>query len=50
MNDTSRVNVFQSTQDLVQKVLDELFFERSGSEETVQVGTEQFSDKVATGC
>jgi hypothetical protein len=43
---TSRVNVFEPTQDLVQKVLDELLFERARCEETMQVCTEEFGDKV----
>lgn len=47
MNHASRVNILQTSQDLVQKVLDELFFERSGSKETVQVGSEEFGDEVA---
>jgi hypothetical protein len=41
------VDVLETTQDLVQKVLDKLLFERARGEETVQVGTEQFGDKVA---
>jgi hypothetical protein len=34
-------------QDLVEEVLDELLLERSGGEEAVQVGAEQFGDKIA---
>ena len=62
VDDPCRVYVFQaalslsaclysflgwSYQDLVEEVLDELFLERSGSKETMKVGTEKLSDEVA---
>ena len=47
MDDTSGVDVFQPSEDLIQEVLDELLFERSGREESVKIGTEELGDKVA---
>jgi hypothetical protein len=47
MHNSSRVDVFQTTQDLVQEVLDELLFERTRCEKTVQIGTKELCDKVA---
>lgn len=63
MDDTSRVDVFQSTlcksangveqgrftthKDLVQEVLDKLLLERPGGEKAVEIGTEQLSDEVS---
>ncbi len=49
VDDAGRVDVFQAAQDLVQKVLDKLLFERPRGEETVQVGAEELGDKVAVG-
>ena len=46
MNHASRVYVFESSQDLVEKVLDELFFERSGGQQSVEIGSEELSDEV----
>lgn len=40
------VNVFQTTHDLVEEVLDELLFERPGGEQTVQVGAKQLGDEI----
>lgn len=37
----------ESYEDLVEEVLDELLLERSGGKETVQVGPEEFSNKVS---
>ena len=38
VHDAGGVHVFQSAQDLVEEVLDELLLERPGGEETVQIG------------
>jgi hypothetical protein len=46
VNDSGRVDVLETTEDLVQEVLDELLLERPGGEETVEVGTEELGDKV----
>ena len=61
-NDTGGVDVFQTTlllsvlcnnlprestyQDLVEEVLDELLLEGSRGKETVQIGAQQFGDKI----
>ena len=47
MDDTCRVDVLETTEDLVQEVLDELLLQRAGREESVQVGSEQLGDEVA---
>ena len=47
MNDTGGVDVFQTTEDLVQEVLDELLFQRSGSEQSVKIGTQELGNEVA---
>lgn len=47
MNNTSRMNVFQTPQDLVQEVLDELLLKWSGCKKTVKIGSEEFCDKIA---
>lgn len=44
------MDVFQTSKDLIQEVLDELLFERSGREESVKIGTEELGDKVAEKC
>jgi hypothetical protein len=41
------VNILETPQDLVQKVLDELLLQRSTCEQSVKICPEQFSDKVA---
>lgn len=46
MNNASTMYVFQPSKDLVQKVLDELFLEWTRGQESVQVGSEKFGDKV----
>jgi hypothetical protein len=62
VDDTSRVNIFQSTlstlvgdppcwifatyQNLVKEVLNELLLQRPGGEETVEIGSEELSDEV----
>ena len=46
VDDAGRVDVLQSTEDLVQEVLDELLLQWSGRQETVQVGTEELRDEV----
>jgi hypothetical protein len=49
---TFRMDFFYASiytyQDLIEEVLDELLLERSGSEETVEIGSKQLGDKVAT--
>lgn len=35
-------------QNLIEEVLNELFLERSGSEQTVEIGSEQLCDEVAS--
>ena len=47
MNDTGGVHVFQTTEDLVQEVLDELLLQRSGSEQSVKIGTQKLGHEVA---
>lgn len=47
VHDTCRVHVFQTTEDLVQEVLDELLLEWSGSQETVEIGTKKLCHEVA---
>lgn len=47
MHDTGRVDVLETTEDLVQKVLDELLLERPAREQSVQIGTQELGDKVA---
>jgi hypothetical protein len=47
VDDTCRVDVFQTSEDLVEEVLDELLFEWTRSEESVKIGTEELSDEVA---
>jgi hypothetical protein len=49
VDDTGRVDVFQASEDLVEEVLDELLFEWTGSEESVEIGTEKLSHEVAGG-
>lgn len=49
VDDTCRVDVLETTEDLIQEVLDELLFERSAGEKTVKIGTKELSDKVAVG-
>jgi hypothetical protein len=40
------MDVFESTKDLVEEVLYELFFERARGEETVEIGAEELGDEV----
>lgn len=47
MDDTGRVNVFQTSEDLVEEVLDKLLLEWTRGEESVKIGTEELSDEVA---
>ena len=47
MDDAGRVHVFQTSEDLVQEVLDELFFKGAGGEQSVEIGTEELCHKVA---
>lgn len=46
MDNTRRVDVFQTTENLVEEILNELLLERSRSEQSVEVGTQQLGDKV----
>jgi hypothetical protein len=47
VDNTGRVNVLETSENLVEEVLDELLFERTRSKESVEIGTEQFSHEVA---
>lgn len=47
MHHARRVDVLETAEDLVQKVLDKLLFERARGEEAVQIGAEKLGDKVA---
>ncbi len=47
VDDTGGVDVFQSTEDLVEEVLYELLLERSGREKAVEIGAEELRDEVA---
>lgn len=47
MDHAGRVDVLETTENLVQEVLDELLLQRPGRQESVQVGTEQLGDEVA---
>jgi hypothetical protein len=40
------MDVFESTKDLVEEVLYELFFERARGEKTVEISAEELSDEV----
>jgi len=42
-----RMDIFQSSQYLIEEVLDELLLEWAGSEKAVQIGAEEFSDEIA---
>lgn len=46
MNDTRRVNVLETTHDLIEEVLHELFFKRPAGEQAVQVGPQKFGDEI----
>lgn len=46
VDDAGRVDVLQSTEDLVQEVLDELLLQWPRRQEAVQVGTKQLRDEV----
>ena len=48
VDDTSRVDILKTTEDLVKEVLDELLLQRARSQETVKVGTKELGDKVAS--
>lgn len=47
MDDAGRVDVLEASEDLVEEVLDELLLERAAGEESVEIGAEELSDKVA---
>lgn len=47
VHDAGRMDVFQSTKDLVEEVLYELFFEGARGEEAVEIGAEELGDEVA---
>jgi hypothetical protein len=40
----ARLRLFETHQNLVKEVLDELLLKRAGGKETVQIGTEKFGD------
>ncbi len=46
VDDACRVDVLETTENLVQEVLDKLLLERSARQETVQIGTEKFGNEV----
>ena len=47
MHDSGGVDIFEPSEDLVEEVLDELLFEWSRCEQTVQIGSKQLSDEIA---
>lgn len=47
MNNTCRVDILESTKNLVQKVLDKLLLQRPRCEETVEIGAEELSYEIA---
>ncbi len=47
VHDARRVDIFETAQNLVEEILDELLLEGAGGEEAVEVGAEQLSNKVA---
>lgn len=46
VHDACRVNVLQTSEDLIQEVLNELLLERSTGKQSMQIGTEELGDKV----
>lgn len=48
MDHTGRMDIFETTENLVKKVLDELFLKRARGKESMKVGTEKLGDKVAS--
>lgn len=48
MDDTGRMDILETTENLVKEVLDELFLKRARGKESMKVGTEELSDKVAS--
>ena len=40
------MDVFETTENLIQEILDELLFKRSGCKESVKIGTKEFGDEV----
>jgi hypothetical protein len=47
VDNTGRVDVFQTSEDLVKEVLDELLFKRTRCEESVKIGTKELGNEVA---
>lgn len=48
MNHTGRMDILETTEDLVKEVLDELFLKRARGKESMKVGTEKLGHKVAS--
>lgn len=48
MDDTCRMDILETTEDLVKEVLDELLLKRARGKESMKVGTEKLGDKVAS--
>lgn len=46
---TCRVHVLETSEDLVQEILDELLLKRSACEQSVKIGTKELGNKVAVG-
>jgi hypothetical protein len=40
------MHIFETAQNLVEEILDELLLERSGGEKTMEIRSEKFGDKV----
>ena len=47
MNDTGRMDILQSAENLVQEVLYELLLKWSGGKETVEISAEELGNEVA---
>lgn len=47
MDYTGRVDILETTEDLIKEVLDELLLKRARGKESMKVSTEQLGDKVA---
>lgn len=46
MYDARRVNILESTQNLIQEVLDKLFLQRSRRQQSMEIGSKEFGDKI----
>lgn len=49
MDNAGRVHILQTSEDLVEEILDELLLQWTRGEESVQIGSEELSDEVAGG-